>query len=247
MARSLVKFLFAGGLLLLTIALWQRHELPAPDRLAPALQQEPAQVQVRETPLLTTVGGVTYRIQPLYSYELHGLVVSLHDTRSWWDYIHRAWNDHLNVVDLCVIWGKNAVSGAYRNIAFSSGQFVCYLEAPSRAAFAAFDQSGLSNNHLLSADPAIVRQLRSVRVGDQIRFRGYLAEYSHNHNGQPFHRGTSTVRHDTGNRACETVYVKDIEIIRRGGGPWHALVWVAWAMLAAGVIGWFSLPLADRH
>lgn len=245
--RTLVRLLFIAGFTLLAASLWQRHDLPEPDRLLESLQQEPEQTQVREPPRTTTVNGVTYTIKPLFSYELHGLVVSRHDSDSFIDYIHREWNDHINVVDLCVIWGKNAVSGAYRNIAFSSGQFVCYLEAPSRAAFAAFDQSGLSNNHLLSADPAIVRQLRSVRVGDQIRFRGYLAEYSHNHKGQPFHRGTSTVRNDTGNRACETVYVKDIEIIRRGGGPWHALVWVAWAMLAAGVVGWFSLPLADRH
>ena len=32
-----------------------------------------------------------------------GLVVSKHDADTWWDWIHRAWNDHLNVTDLCVI------------------------------------------------------------------------------------------------------------------------------------------------
>lgn len=245
--RTLVKLLLAGSLALLIAALWQRHALPAPALLLPGLQQEPEQIQVREPPLSTTVGGVAYQIRPLYSYELHGLVVSQHDSDTWWDYIHREWNDHLNVVDLCVIWGNNATSGAYRDTSFSSGQFVCYWQMSTREAFAAFDAAAISNNHLITDDPAIAKKLRSVRIGDQIRFRGYLAEYSHNHNGQPFQRGTSTVRTDTGNGACETVYVQDVEILRRGGSPWRTLVWVAAALLALGVVAWFNLPLSDRH
>lgn len=242
--RALVKLLLAAGVLLLIATLWQRDRLPDPAALTPNLLQEPEQIQVSAQPFETTVGGVNYRVAPLYSYELHGLVVSRHDSDTWWDYIHREWNDHLNVVDLCVIWGSNASSGAYRNIDFSSGQFVCYWQTSSQQEFAAFDQAAISNNHLLTNDPAIAKKLRSVRVGDQIRFRGHLAEYSHNHNGQPFKRGTSIVRTDTGNGACETIYVQDFDILRRGGGPWHTLFWVAWAMIAAGIIGWFRLPLS---
>jgi hypothetical protein len=244
--RTLVRLLFIAGFALLSASLWQRYQLPEPNRLAAGLQQEPEQIQIKEPSHTVTVNGVTYTIQPLFSYELHGLVVSRHDSDSWIDYIHREWNDHINVVDLCVIWGKNASSGAYRGQSFSSGQFVCYWQAPTREAFAAFDPAAISNNHLLTDNPAIAKKLRSVRVGDQIRFRGYLAEYSHNHNGQPFHRGTSIVRTDTGNGACETVYVQDIEIARRGGGPWRALAWVAWALLGIGCIAWFRMPLANH-
>lgn len=247
MHRALAQWTFAAGLLLLMAALAQRHALPPPDRLLPALQQEPAQVAVREPPRTATVGGVTYRIDPLYRYELHGLVVSRHDSNTWWDSVHREWNDHLNVVDLCVLWGRNAATGSYRDIAFSSGEFVCYWQSSSRTAFAAFDPTAIANNHLLTDNPVIARQLRAVRIGDQVRFSGYLAEYSHNHGGQPFHRGTSTVRTDTGNRSCETVYVQDIEILRRGGGAWRTLVWVAWLLIAAGIVGWFSRPLSDLH
>ena len=243
---TMVKLLLASGFLLLVVALWQRHSLPEPGLLNPVLLQEPEQVQVREAPFETSVGGVTYRIQPLFHYELHGLVVSHHDSDTWWDYIHREWNDHMNVVDLCVIWGNNAGSGAYRDIEFSSGQFVCYWQASTQEKFAAFDQNAISNNHLLTDDPQIAKKMRSVRVGDQIRFRGFLAEYSHNHNGQPFKRGTSTIRTDTGNGACETIYVKDFEIIRRGGGPWRSMLWVAWALIGAGIVGWFRLPLSQH-
>ncbi len=71
----------------------------------------------------------------------------------------------------------------------------------------------------------------------------YLAEYSHNHNGQPLKRGTSIVRTDTGNGACETIYIEDFEILKPGGGPWRKLIWVAAFMLIAGVIAWFRLPI----
>ena len=40
-----------------------------------------------------------------------------------------------------------------------------------------FDQYAISNNHLLTDDPAIAKVLKNTRVGDQIHFRGYLAEY----------------------------------------------------------------------
>lgn len=241
--RTFVKLLLASGVLLLIAALWLRHSLPEPGLLVTELLEEPEQIKVRETPFETRVGGVTYRIEPLFTYELQGLVVSKHDSDTWWDYLHREWNDHLNVVDLCVIWGNNAKSGAYRDIEFSSGQFTCNFQANSAAAFSAFDMAAISNNHLLTDDPLVAKKMRSVRIGDQVRFRGWLAEYSHNHNGQPFRRGTSTVRNDTGNGACETIYVKDFEIIRRGGGPWRSMIWVAWALIGIGLVSWFRLPL----
>ncbi len=246
MSRTHVKTLLICGLVLLIAALSQRHALPRPDLLVESLRQEPEQVQVQHAPLTATVGGVTYRIDPLYSYDLHGLVVSRHDSSSWTDYLHRESNDHLNVVDLCVIWGRNAISGSYRDIDFSSGQFTCYWQTSSQAAMAAFDEAAISNNHILTDDAALARQLRSVRVGDQIHFRGYLAEYSHNHGGQPFRRGTSIVRSDTGNGACETVYVNNVEILRRGGGPWRVMVWVAAALLVLGIVAWFRVPLSER-
>jgi hypothetical protein len=180
-------------------------------------------------------------VRPLFAYDLAGLVVSKHDADTWWDWIHRSWQDHLNVTDLCVVWGSNAKSGIYRALDFSSGQFVCNVETRSAAAWAAFDMTALSNNHLLADDPAIARTLKGVRVGDQVRFRGYLAEYSHDH-GFRFFRGTSTTRTDEGNGACETVYATHAEILHEGNRGWRIAAWLAAAGLVAGLLGWAALP-----
>ncbi len=109
----------------------------------------------------------------------------------------------------------------------------------------AFDQTAISNNHLLTDQPALAKKLRTVRVGDQIRFRGHLAEYSHQH-GMNFKRGTSTVRTDSGNGACETVFLDSFEVIKAGGKPWRALVLPAGLALLLGAITWLLLPPVRR-
>nr|WP_295769697.1 hypothetical protein [Rhodoferax sp.] len=242
MRDQTLKWLLAANVLLLGVALWQSDALPQPAELLPALQDEPVQKPVRQAAYQTTSNGVTYTIQPLFEYDLVGLVVSKHDAKSWWDHLHREWNDNLNIVDLCVVWGNNARNGSYADISFSSGQFTCNFSTRSDAAYAAFDQTAISNNHLLTDQSDIAKKLRTVRVGDQIHFRGHLAEYSHHH-GMDFKRGTSTVRTDTGNGACETVFLDSIEIIKAGGKRWRMLVWVSGLLLALGVFTWFARPV----
>lgn len=242
MAHRFVKFLLCASIALLITALWRQDVLPDRSRLRPELSKEPEQLATQQPPIIANVEGIDYTIQPLYKYELYGLVVSKHDSLTWWDSIHKEWNDHLNVADLCVVWGSNIQSDVYQKISFSSGQFVCNFSTSSDEAYKAFDQSAVSNNHLITDDKSITAALRNVRVGDQIHLRGFLAEYSHNH-GFPFKRGTSIVRTDTGNGACETVYLKDFDILYRGGGPWHRLVFVAIFLLIGSCIAWFMLPV----
>ncbi len=242
MSNQAIKFFLIANLLLLLAAIWRSESLPPPAELFPILLNEPVQTQVTQPAFSTISKDINYTVQPLYEYDLVGLVVSKHDANTWWDYIHREWNDALNIVDLCVVWGNNVRNGAYAEINFSSGQFTCNFSTSSNEAFAAFDQSAISNNHLLTDQASIAKKLRSVRVGDQIHFRGHLAEYSHNHRFA-FKRGTSTVRTDTGNGACETVFIDSFEILKTGGKPWRILVWLASGMLVLGVLAWFSRPV----
>ncbi len=236
------QFLMLAGLVLLLLALWNEDSLPPAHLLRPELLDDPRQVAVDRSAFTARAGGVDYSVQPLHRYDLHGLVVSRHDSDTWWDYIHKEWNDNLNVADLCVVFGENARSGAYRDISFSSGQFVCNLQTSSREAYAAFDRAAISNNHLLTTDDAIAKRIRKARVGDQIHFSGFLAEYSHNV-GPGFRRGTSTVRTDSGNGACETVFLESFEIVAPGGGPWPMLVKIAIGMMIGGLLLWFAAPV----
>lgn len=238
------KLLAAASLALLLTSCWKAESLPHAG-LSSTLLDEPLQQTVTRPAFHTEVGGIEYTVQPLYRYELAGLVVSRHDAKAWWDYAHKEWKDELNAVDLCVVWGDNVRSGAYLPLNYSSDQWTCHVQTGSTEAWQAFDPIALSNNHLLTDQADLARRLRDVRIGDQIRLRGYLAEYSHNVGGG-FHRGTSITRTDTGNGACETIFVEEFEILETGGKPWRALRWpAAIAFVLAGLL-WLRQPVSFR-
>lgn len=233
-----IKFVFLAGLAAFLFGLYMGDALPPPGDLLPVLENEPDQRLVQKPPFDTTVNEIAYHIRPLYRYELWGLVVSQHHAGSFIDYVHKKWGDHLNTADLCVVWGQNAFSGIYERMSFSSDQWTCFARS-SAETWQQFSMSGLSNNHILADQRAIRQQLKQVRPGDQVHFRGYLAEYSHDGG---FSRGTSTVRTDTGNGACETVFVEEFDILRSGPGHWRTLRWLAgFAMLLALAV-WLLLP-----
>jgi hypothetical protein len=235
----------SAGAVLLASSLWLRQGLPGPAELRPELQHEPVQQPTQAAPFETTVGGIAYTVKPVADYEIWGLVVSEHDSNAWWDWIHAAWNDQLNVVDLCVVFAENVASGGYVGLDYSSGQFVCNVQTRSTEKWQRFSMRALSNNHLLADRASIVSKLRNVRIGDQVRIRGSLTEYAHNH-GFAFKRGTSLTRDDTGNGACETIYVQEVEVLRAGGGPWRWLVWPAIGLILGGVIVWLRVPFKVR-
>ena len=71
----------------------------------------------------------------------------------------------------------------------------------------------LSNNHLLADRPSIIAKLRDVRIGDQVRVSadgcGVCAQPRFR-----IHAGHQPDTEDSGNGACETIYVQEVEVLR---------------------------------
>ena len=61
--------------------------------------------------------------------------------------------------------------------------------------------------HMIPADGNVERTLESVRPGQVVNFNGYLVEAK---SSDGWHWRSSLSRNDTGNGACELVYVKSI-------------------------------------
>jgi hypothetical protein len=233
-----------ASLLAAAAAWWMKDALPPAERMQEGLFEAPLQKRVQGKPIDASVNGVDYRIQPRYSYDLRGLVVSLHDSDSWWDYAHKAWSDHINVVDLCVVWGANARSGAYRGISFSNNQWECHWSTTSSEAWSAFRQDEVANNHMVTGDPAVAKALRAVRIGDQIRVRGYLVDYTTWQGGRQLGgaRVSSEVRTDSGNGACEVLYIESMETLDSAGRQWRLALKIALGVLILSMIAWLFLP-----
>jgi hypothetical protein len=238
--REIVKPLLLASIALVVLSFFLKDRLPPQEGILDGLQSEPVQEKGElPQPFEVTRKGATYTVTPLYNYDLYGMVVSYHNSDSFVDLAHKRWKDYLNVKDLCVIWGKNVESDVYRKMKFSSRDFTCYYTYPDEETFRLFSESCLSNNHLLSPDPALIRSIMSARRGDQIHLRGYLAMYDQKRTG--FHRGTSISRDDRGNGACETVYVTDFTILKRANPGWRAVFNISLLSSVAGIILLFFL------
>jgi len=228
--RDLIKVVLLGGLILLFLCIINRRRWPKGDDFRPEVFQEPVQKSGPiPRPFDVAQKGYAYTVYPQFDYELWGMIVSSHYAGSFLDIAHEAWKDYLNIKDLCVIWGRNLESGVFREIKFWNRDFTCYYSWSSPEAGELFSQSHISNNHLITADPLLRRTIKSVRRGDQVHFRGWLAKYGHK--GSSNVRGTSTSRDDVGGRACETVYVTEFEILKRANPGWRAAFPVSLAVI----------------
>jgi len=142
-----------------------------------------------------------------------------------------------------VVWGANAQGLNLSAFEFTNGQFTCFFRTEDHAAWQQFNPNAISNNHLLVDDPYLRDQIDRVRVGDQIRIRGQLANYGHDGG---FQRGTSTTRADTGNGACETIYVRDFRILASMDNTWRSVFTLAWIAMALAGVGWLFGVLSGR-
>jgi hypothetical protein len=238
MPRTLNKAVMIASALTVVVAFWNRNDLPGAIDFHPRLEDEPRQREIHERPLSVPYAGVEYRVEPLYDYELYGLVVSFrqHDGESS---MHRWSNDHLNVADVCVVWSDTAFSPTLGELDFWNGIFTCNVQTRDSVAWANFRMNQLSNNHLISANPFIRDRVAEIRIGDQIRVKGSLARYGA---AGGTLRGTSTTREDSGDGACETILVEEFEIVVPGFSGWRVVLWAALALLAATLAVHFALP-----
>ncbi len=236
--KWLVQSCFVVGLVALGAGLYLGQLMPDYQTVLPSALTEPLQTSTSKAHFKVNVKGIEYTIKPVANYEVTGVVVSRHNSDVFWDYIHRESNDHINVADLCIVWGKNLQSNNYQQLSYSNGQFTCNIATKSEAIWSTFDQDSISNNHLLTNEKAIAKRIRNFKVGDQVRVKGHLAIYTHNA-GMAFERGTSMVRTDTGNGACETIFVSEVELLKSASELPSLLRASGSVLLLLATVAWF--------
>ena len=228
----------ATSFLWLVLSFWNRNDLPGNVELLPELASEPKQSSTSKKSFTAHYNDVEYLVEPEYEYELYGMIVSYRhhegDSR-----MHLRASDHLNMLDVCVVWGDNAANPLIHKLDFWNGIFTCNVKTGNQEAWNSFDIYQLSNNHLISDDDLIRDQVKGIRIGDQIRVRGYLASYSNDRGGK---RGTSTTRLDTGNGACETLYVEKFDIVRSATSGWRLSMYASLVVFLLALFFHFRRP-----
>ena len=169
--ESLFKWLFLLCLLAMGVSYLYKDKLPEPDHYDLSQLDAPYQIITDQPAFKTQAKGQEYTVTPKFDYELQGVVVSYHNADSFLDiWHHKRWQDFLNERDLCVIWGDNVASGAYKKVEFSNDSWTCWFAWQDHETGQLFHFDAISNNHLLVDNPAVRAQLMAAEPGDHVRF-----------------------------------------------------------------------------
>ena len=69
-----------------------------------------------------------------------------------------------------------------------------------------------ANNHLIPANPNILKVFKKIKKGDLIQLWGFLVNIEGAYKGRDVNWRSSTTREDTGNGACELLYVEKVRL-----------------------------------
>ena len=213
--------------------------LPKPDALRSELVKAPEQSATATPSFNFEWKGSRFVVHPQAEYEARGLVLTHNNTGGIGDIYHDA--NSVDLKDICIVWGESATSGAYLSGTFHSEPWTCVYSARPGATPIYDDE--FSNNHLLAGTEEIAKRIRATRIGDQVQFAGYLVNYAPESLPENL-RQSSLVRSDTGDGACEVVFVTKYEILRSANRSWRRVEHIAWVMLViSGLLALLSATL----
>ena len=150
------------------------------------------------------VGNVDVHVNFLYEYRIRGKVLATHN------YLPTSTDKKLGPVDVGIAWGYAAKEAYFKNIRCIENGNRGLICSPKKEIDT--DIEGLySNNHLVPSNDKVRKQIKKIRKGDYIQIEGYLSEFSW---GNGAYWGTSTTREDTGDHACETIFVTDVKWLK---------------------------------
>ncbi|MHA6205357.1 hypothetical protein ACXU4B_13105 [Dyella soli] len=186
--------------LMLIVALgaahWWRHRpmLPGPGVLAP---DAPTQIDLDDSTALQR-GDTTLVTRARF--ELTARVLSREDYRS-------DAGASLAPVDLALGWGRMSDRHVLEGIKISQENRFYHWHVDAFPIPRREIETSSANMHMIPADDTVREELERVRPGEVVHLEGFLVD-ANRANGWRWH--TSMTRNDTGNGACELVYVESI-------------------------------------
>jgi len=120
----------------------------------------------------------------------------------------------LSPIDLALGWGVMSDSSVLNkiDISQSSRWYRTKYELPSPVPEQQIIFNS-SNMHMIPASKSIERSLKKIRKGDIVLIRGYLVDVDHD---SGWYWRSSMSRNDTGDGACELVYVESMSVETSG-------------------------------
>jgi hypothetical protein len=150
--------------------------------------------------------GHHFSLEKFFRYEIAGEVVSASEYDLTWT------NDFFDV-DVGLVWGPRLSELKERYSFFQMGRWLFWRsKGPVSGEERDYITAHMGNQHLIPAEghANVARAIKWIRGGDHVHLRGYLVRIR-DENGHQV-AVSSTSRHDTGDGACEIVWVDEVQI-----------------------------------
>lgn len=153
------------------------------------------------------IDDLTYVLTRVASYKISGRVVTVHR------YYSSDIFDKISHIDLGLSWGTLARDDNNKKVTWWTDNRFLYYECSDNNWESQMGglNSLFSNNHIIYSNEDVERQISSIKEGDFVTLTGYLVNITCNSNdGYVYEMKTSTSRNDTGDGACEILYVTGV-------------------------------------
>jgi hypothetical protein len=143
-----------------------------------------------------------YSITPLETFDIKARVLST-------EHYSFGREADLSPVDLALGWGKMSDEAILKDIKISQSNRFYYWHVDAFPIPRREIETQSANMHMIPADDAIASTLKSVKTGQVVKIKGFLVRADA---PDGWHWKSSLTREDTGNGACEVVFVKEITV-----------------------------------
>ena len=169
---------------------------------APGVLAAAAPVQTSLQGALPTLSKAGYDIQPLARFELEARVLGV-------ERYHLDRGADLSPVDLALGWGRMSDTVVLDRIEISQSGRYYYWSTPEYPVPREEIETSSANMHMVPGNERVARQLEDVRPGHIVRLSGFLIEAR---GADGWRWRSSLARNDTGNGACELIWVERLEL-----------------------------------
>jgi hypothetical protein len=143
-----------------------------------------------------------YQITPLATFQIEARVLSAKRYRSGRE-------SELSPVDLALGWGPMSDEDVLKDIKISQSNRFFYWKVKHFPIPRKEIERNAANMHLIPSNPEMAKVIKSVRKGQVVALEGYLVKVN---SPDGWRWKSSLTRDDTGNGACEVIWVDEIEV-----------------------------------
>lgn len=147
-----------------------------------------------------------YQIEPLADFSLKARVLGAEHYRFGRE-------SEISPVDLALGWGRMSDPTVLSRIDIRQSNRFYFWHVQEFPIPREEIERHSANMHMIPADASVARQLDRIRPGQVVTLQGYLVEIRA---ADGWHWRSSLSRDDTGNGACELVWVRSIEAAPAG-------------------------------